>query len=326
MRALWGALWTGAAVASLVAGCTVPGTVGPPATAVARPDFSPTAVEIGAGVFMVQGLPGAVDAHNLGRVGNAGFIVGDTGVLAIDTGTSWRNGEVLLAAIRSVTDKPVRLAIVTHAQKDFLFGAAAFRERGIPVLMHRKAAALMAARCERCLRVLKETLGGEEMKGTVMFTPDRQFDDTQTLDAIGRPVRLLYFGHSSGPGDVAVLDTQTGVMFAGGLLDQARVPDIMDGDLDGWLAALHALRQMPGIRVIVPGHGPRTTAAAIDAQERYLTQLRARVAQMLQAGTALSDVPKAAALPEFSGWDQYETLHAKNASTLFVRLQRDQLN
>jgi len=275
---------------------------------------------------MVQGEAGAVDMRNLGRVGNAGFIVGDTGVLAIDTGTSYRNGEALLATIRSVTDKPVRLALVTHAQKDFLFGAAAFRERGIPVLMHRKAADLMASRCERCLRVLKETLGEEEMKGTVMFTPDQQFDDTQTLDVIGnRPVRLLYFGHSSGPGDVAVLDPRTGVLFAGGLLDHARIPDVMDGDIAGWLAALDALRKLPA-QVIVPGHGARTTAAAIDAQVRYLTQLRARIAQLLQSGTALSEVPKAAALPEFADWDQYETLNAKNASALFVRMQRDQLN
>ncbi|WP_256354000.1 MBL fold metallo-hydrolase [Variovorax sp. dw_308] len=286
---------------------------------------APKAVEVGPGVFMMQGEAGAVDTRNLGRVGNAGFIVGDTGVLAIDTGTSWRNGEALLATIRSVTDKPVRLALITHAQKDFLFGAAAFRERGIPVLMHRKAADLMASRCERCLRVLKETLGEEEMKGTVMFTPDRQFDDTQTLDAIGRPVQVFYFGHSSGPGDVAVLDPRTGVLFAGGLLDQARIPDVMDGDIDGWLVALDALRKLP-IRVIVPGHGPRTTAAAIDAQVRYLTQLRTRVSQLLQAGTALSEVPKAAALPEFADWDQYETLNAKNASTLFVRMQREQLN
>ncbi|MEJ8822823.1 MBL fold metallo-hydrolase [Variovorax humicola] len=274
---------------------------------------------------MVQGMAGGVDTHTLGRVGNAGFIVGETGVLAIDTGTSYRHGEALLATIRGVTDKPIRLALVTHAQKDFLFGAAAFRTRGIPVLMHRKAAALMASRCERCLRMLKETLGEEEMTGTVMFTPDQQFDETQTLDTIGRPVRLLYFGHSSGPGDVAVLDTQSGVMFAGGLLDQARVPDAMDGDLDGWLGALHSLRQLP-VQVIVPGHGARTTVAAIDAQQRYLTQLRARVAQLLQGGTALSDVPNAAALPEFAGWDQYETLNGKNASTLFVRMQRDQLN
>ncbi len=281
-------------------------------------------VALAAGVYMVQGAPGAVDTRNLGRVGNAGFIVGDAGVLAIDTGTSWRNGEALLATIRSVTDKPVRLVLITHAQKDFLFGAAAYRERGILVLMHRQAAALMASRCERCLKMLKETLGEDEMRGTVMFTPDQQFDATQTIDVIGRPIRLMYFGHSSGPGDVAVLDPASGVLFAGGLLDQGRIPDLQDGDLEGWLGALKIVRALP-VRVIVPGHGAPASTEEIDAQVRYFAQLQARVLELLRAGTALSAVPEAAALPEFANWDQYESLHRRNASILFVRLQRAQL-
>lgn len=305
-----------AAAAILLAACAASGP--PQAPAIGKP------VALAAGVYMVQGAPGGVDTRNLGRVGNAGFIVGDTGVLAIDTGTSYRQGEQLLAAIRSVTDKPVRLVLITHAQKDFLFGGAAYREHGIPILMHRQAAALMASRCERCLKMLKETLGEEEMRGTVMFTPDQQFDTTQTLDVIGRPIRLMYFGHSSGPGDVAVLDAASGVLFAGGLLGHGRIPDLQDGDLEGWLRALQALRALP-VRVIVPGHGPAASPEDIDAQVRYLAQLQARVRELLRAGTALSAVPDAAALPEFAHWDQYGSLHRRNASTLFLRLQRAQL-
>ncbi|MGJ7506674.1 MBL fold metallo-hydrolase [Variovorax sp. GT1P44] len=310
------AWFAAAAAAMLLAACAASGPAQAPA--VGKP------VEVAAGVYMIQGARGGVDNHTLGRVGNAGFIVGDAGVLAIDTGTSYRHGERLLATIRSVTDKPVRLVLITHAQKDFLFGATAYRDQGIPILMHRQAAALMASRCERCLKMLKETLGEDEMRGTVMFTPDRQFDATQTLDVIGRPLRLIYYGRSSGPGDVAVFDAASGVLFAGGLLDNGRIPDLQDGDLEGWLRALEALRLL-AIKVIVPGHGPAASPEAIDAQVRYLVQLKARVQELLRVGIALSAVPDAAALPEFAQWDQYETLHRRNASTLFVRLQRAQL-
>ena len=95
----------------------------------------PAPIELAAGVYMVPGTGGEPDTANLGRTGNAGFIVGRTGVLAIDTGTSYRHGQALLAAIRSVTDRPVKLAIVTHTRQEFLFGAAAFREQrgGEPV-------------------------------------------------------------------------------------------------------------------------------------------------------------------------------------------------
>lgn len=285
---------------------------------------APHATEVGRGVYMMQGAPGEVDEDNLGRVGNAGFIVGDSGVVAIDTGTSYRHGVALLAAIERVTTKPIRLAIVTHTRQEFLFGAAAYRERGIPLHMHRKAAALMAARCESCLKTLKRVLGEQAMAGTVMWKPDVEFDAAHQVDAIGRPLRVLYYGHSSGPGDIAVFDPQSGVLFAGGLLDWRRIPDVQDGDLPAWKKALAALR---GLRpkAVVPGHGPPATVRAIDATERYLTQLEARLLELLKKGAPLSAVPDSAVLGEFKQWDQADTIHRRNASVIFVRLERRQL-
>ena len=276
------------------------------------------------GVYMLRGAAGEVSVDNLGRTGNAGFIVGTTGVLAIDTGTSYRHGVALLAAIRRVTDKPVRLAIVTHARQEFLFGATAFREHGIPVHMQQRTAALMQSRCDRCLKTLNQLLGSAAMQGTAMFRPDAEFSRSHDIDAIiGRRVQVLHYGHSSGPGDTAVLDVQSGVLFAGGLLDQLRIPDVQDSDLDGWLRALQALRELP-VKTIVPGHGPVASVQLIDTTTRYLTQLQSRVMALLQAGAALSEVPDAAALAEFAGWDQYDTIHRRNASMLFVRLEHEE--
>ena len=288
------------------------------------PELRVTLIELAAGVYMLPGAPGEVDAGNLGRIGNAGFIVGDSGVMAIDTGTSYRHGVALLAAIRRVTDKPVRLALITHTRQEFLFGASAYREQGIPVHMHRQAANLMRSRCEHCLKTLRQQLGDAAMQGSAMFTPDQEFDDSRTIDVIGRQVQVLYFGHSSGPGDVAVLDLPSGVLFAGGLLDHLRIPDVQDSQLDGWARALKALRALP-IKAVVPGHGPAAPVTAIASVERYLAQLRARVLALLHSGAALSEVPDAANLPEFAHWDQYEIIHRRNASVLFVRLEREEM-
>ncbi len=293
--------------------------------AAAAPSDAPArAIEVAAGVYMVPGAPGEVDTDNLGRIGNAGFIVGETGVVAIDTGTSYRHGAALLAAIRRVTDKPVRLALITHPRQEFLFGAAAYRAQGIPIHMHSKAAGLMQSRCERCLKTLRKQLGEDEMQGTVMFRPDQAFEQAHAIDTIGRRVRVLFYGHSSGPGDVAVFDVRTGTLFAGGLLDALRIPDVQDSDLEGWVRALQALRALP-VKAIVPGHGPVASVEAIDAVERYLAQLQARVLELLAAGAALSEVPDAAALPAFARWDGYETIHRRNASILFVRHEREQM-
>lgn len=282
------------------------------------------AAEVAPGVWLLRGEAGEISPANRGRVGNSGFIVGPAGVLVVDTGTSYRHGQHLLAEIARVTDKPVRRVLITHTRQEFLFGAAAFRERGIPVQMQRQAALLMAARCEGCLKTLRRVLGEDEMRGSAVVTPDLLFDGSLALDLIGRPVRLLTFGHSSGPGDTAVFDEQTGALFAGGLLDQGYVPDVQDSDLSGWHAALAALRPLP-VRTVVPGHGPATTARTIETVERYLTQLEQRMRELIDAGAALSEAPDQAGLPEFAGWEQYDNIHRRNASIVYLRVEREQL-
>lgn len=285
---------------------------------------SAAAIEVAAGVYVLRGAPGEASPDNLGRVGNAGFIVGPAGVLAIDSGTSYRQGQALLGAVAEVTDRPVRLLLLTHTRQEFLFGAAAFQQRGIPVAMHGKAAGLMAARCEGCLKTLRRMLGEDEMRGTIVVKPDRQFEDAHSLALIGRPVRVLYFGHSAGPGDIAVFDEDTGTLFAGGLLDQGRVSDVQDSDLAGWTTALAALHALP-VRRIVPGHGPVTGAGLIGTVESYLAQLVAGAQKLLDAGAALSEVPDGLQLGEFKDWDQYDTIHRRNAAVVFLRLEQQRL-
>jgi len=283
----------------------------------------PRAQALAAGVYWLPGSGGAANPHNLGRIGNAGFIVGETGVIVIDTGTSYAHGRALLAAIRRVTDKPVRLALLTHVRPEFLFGGEAFREQGIPVRAHRRTARLMASRCETCLTRLQQDVGDAPMRGTLLHRPDQEFDATHEIDLIGRLVQVLYFGHSSGPGDVAVLDKRSGVLFAGGLLDAQRVPDIQDSNLDGWKRALEALNELQP-SMVVPGHGAAMAAAdLIPAVASYLRQLEARVRALVDSGASLIDVVDASELPGFESWDQYEIIHPRNASIAFLRFERE---
>ena len=303
-----------ACAALLLVGCSSVGN----SNHISRP------VALADGVYMLRGSAGTADDNNLGRIGNAGFIVGDGGVIAIDTGTSYAHGQALLAAIRTVTDKPVKLALVTHTRPEFLFGGAAFREAGIPIRTHKAMARLMAARCETCLKTLRQTVGEAPMQGTAMYKPDQEFEATHDLTLVGRPVRVLHFGHSSGPGDSAVLDVTSGVLFAGGLVDVQRVPDTQDSDLAGWKSALAALRGMP-VKIVVPGHGASAPATAIAAVQDYLTQLETRARELVAAGASLSSVPDASDQPAYESWDQYETIHRRNASIVFLRVERESM-
>lgn len=291
----------------------------------ATPVGGVTLQRVADGVYMARGAPGEADPQNLGRLGNAGFIVGERGVVAVDTGTSYAHGRDLLAALRRITPLPVVVALVTHTRPDFLFGGAAYREQGIPIRMQTMCARLMAARCETCLKTLRTQVGEEAMRGTTMYVPDQTFDTAHTLDAIGRPVRVLYFGHSSGPGDIAVLDERSGVLFTGGLADSQRIPDIQDSDLPGWhraLAVLQALR----VNAVVPGHGGVASSnVVLGGVERYLTTLERRLRELVASGASLLDVADATDLPEFAAWDQYDIIHRRNTSVGFLRFERELL-
>ena len=190
-----------------------------------------------------------------GTSGNSGFIVGEDGVVVVDTGISYEHGREMLAAIARLSSKPVRLVIITHADQEFLFGNAAFDELGVPVLAQVKSLELMRQRCEHCLSNLNRLLGPQIMRGSRLVLPSRLVEKSATLAVAGLSLELLHFGWGSTPGDLAVFDPASGVLFAGALVSNRRIPDLRDSDLKGWLSALDQTDRIP-CRVVVPGVRP----------------------------------------------------------------------
>jgi glyoxylase-like metal-dependent hydrolase (beta-lactamase superfamily II) len=283
----------------------------------------PATARVAPGVYAVLGSGGEITAENGGRTANVAFVVGPGGVIVVNTGISYREGEEIIAAVKSVTNRPIRLAILTHPGQEAIFGAAAFQARGIPALAHRRSAELIAARCERCLSNLRSALGEEAMAATRVVKPDRLIDGDEVLDLIGRPVRLIATQWSSAPGAVAVFDEWTSTLIAGNLVTTNRIPDMRDANARAWRDALADL-EATRCRHLVPGYGPVGSCADIAAFARYLAALEIRVETLLNEGVSLAELRDRCDLPEFSRWDQYETLHPQNANTTYLRLERSQ--
>lgn len=281
------------------------------------------------GVFAFPGAPGLPAVANRGRVGNAGLIVGRDGALLIDSGVSARHGQALLAAATALTPRPLRAAVLTHAHQEFLFGLAPLRERGVPVHMSAAAAQLMRSRCDNCLKNLRALLGDAEMAGTSLLAPDRLLPDNgppaEPLPGLGRDVQLLRLGHAATPGDLAVWDAASGTLFAGGLVDARHIPDLADGRLPEWRAALARLAALPGLVRIVPGHGPVGGPALITEQLAYFSALEAHVTALINTGATLAEAGQRTELPAYRTWAGYDTLHRRNVSVLYLRLEEAQL-
>lgn len=277
--------------------------------------------QLAPGVYAAIGQNSEPTPQNRGVVGNQGIIIGKDGVILIDTGTSARHMSDLIAAVRCLTSKPIVLAVNTHQNPAFVFGNGTLALQGVPILAHHDVAALIAQRCHKCLKKLNDVLGADEMDGTRVTVPTRTLDGATTIDVAGRQLDILYYGHSSSAGSIGVVDRESGVLFAGGLVSIGRIPDAKDAHIATWLAALQDIKARKPSR-IVPGEGPVSSVAELDGLSGYLTALESLVNQTYKAGISLGRLDEFSQLPEFQQWPLYETAHKKNVEQQYLQLER----
>jgi len=278
---------------------------------------TPPAQRIADDIYIFPGAVAAPSSENGGRVANVGVIVGRAGVIVVGTGTSDADGEGLLVAIGRLTPQPVVLAIDTYAGPEHVLGNSAFSRRGIPILAHRETDNYMVHSCAVCLRRLRDAVGDTAMAGSRLDQPHRLIDGATSLVVGGRRLDILYYGPTQQPGSIAVFDTASGVLFAGGLASFDVVPDAHDADLDAWGEALQQMRRLPLTRVI-PARGPPGAPGRLAEVAEYLTEL-ARATQ--DAYATLSDASESPDLPRYTGWAMYAPAHRRNVYFQYLRLE-----
>lgn len=84
------------------------------------PEFREEVIKVADGVYTAVGY----------SVSNSSLIVGDSGVIIVDTGLDPVRGKTILEQFRKITDKPVAAIIFTHGHGDHTGGASAFIEEG----------------------------------------------------------------------------------------------------------------------------------------------------------------------------------------------------
>lgn len=227
-----------------------------------------------------------------GGIGNAGFVIGDKGVVVIDTTVSPEGGRLLIAEVAKVTPKPIAAIVLTHGDIDHSGGLAAF-PAGIAVIAHQSLKERMdAAAAAGRSRVPADRL------------PNRVVTQSETVELGGVSLRLLHWAPAHTAGDLVIYVPRDKIAFTGDIfaLDNPRalIHNEQNGTSGGWVQTARGILALDAERFVV-GHGDVQTKASLqrytDLSANEIDQIKALVAQ----GKSLAEVQAAVGDPPPGG-------------------------
>lgn len=256
-----------------------------------------------------------------GGISNTGFVVGNTGVIAIDAQMFTPTAKKQLAEMARITRKPVKVIVLTHSDPDHINGLPAF-PRGLEIIAQENAKQEIQALVAR-----PDSNGFPPSPEIGNYVPTRTVKDTEAMLLDGVPLLLIHTGPAHTDGDLAIYLPRQKLVFAGDLLTPAvgPYPGIhldKHGSSLGMLAAMRAILALDA-DIYIPGHGEALSKAAVrgrlKAAEERRGQISALFAQgktLSEAKAALNDVPLKGAAARFPTFIEttYQELAAEKAS------------
>jgi glyoxylase-like metal-dependent hydrolase (beta-lactamase superfamily II) len=250
--------------------------------------------QIGPGVYA------AIDGPEHKAGSNAGFVIGDDGVLVVDSFFNLDSARALVAEIHRLTPKPIRYVVNTHYHLDHTGGDQALREAGAIIVAHRNV--------RGWVRTNNVNLFGDritpELRARIAAVPLPDLTTDKDLVVWLGPRKVVVrtvLGHTGGDLTIAVPDAK--VLFTGDLLWRRIAPNLIDGSVREWAATDAAFAAMPEAAhtTYVPGHGDVARLQDVQDFGAYLRDLQRLVRDARKSGLrgdalAQSVAPKLKAL------------------------------
>jgi glyoxylase-like metal-dependent hydrolase (beta-lactamase superfamily II) len=289
----------------------------------------PQAAPAETGEVRVQPVQGGIYLL-AGAGGNIVAQVGRQGVLLVDTGSGTMTDKVM-AALRSLSDQPVRYIVNTHVHADHTGGNAAIAKSGsrvgggLVVAGPAGTGASVLAREEVLLALAAP--GGKVPEKPIEGLPTSPYvGDQQDMFFNGEAVQLLYQPAAHTNGDSVVFFRRSDVIVTGDIVDLTSYP-VIDSDSGGtFTGLLDALNRIIDLAVpedwqdggtlIVPARGRIADESDIVEYRDMVTIVGDRIRQMIGKGMTLAQVK--AARPTFEYDGRYGSTSGAWTTDMFV--------
>ncbi|USH03804.1 MBL fold metallo-hydrolase [Grimontia kaedaensis] len=259
------------------------------------------------------------DAKKLEKKGlpvatSGGFIVGDEGVLVIDTTLNERLNKQLQGMIAVETKKPIIYAVNTSFHGDHSYGNMYLPEE-TKIIQHEVTQNYIDNHFEADIQWMMQSFGKgrgiEEIKPTdadILVGKDGKI----TIDLGGKNVEIMDFGFAQTGGDLFVWEPESKTMYTGNPIVTVKpsLPWLLDGHLLETLSSLQKVKDfLPDGATVVPGHGTPMTPEDIQWHIDYLEAIKTQVQQAIDDGLSLGETVKKVQLPEFTGYALRDWVH-----------------
>jgi cyclase len=221
------------------------------------------------------------------RGGDSLFLVGDEGVLLVDTSVA-QMGAKIKAAIARVSTKPIRLVINTHAHADH-FGANELMAQGGAVIIGHEALRERMVKGQY-LAAFNQTIPPSPPAAL----PGITYADAMTVHFDGETVELIHVPRAHTDNDTLVRFRQANVIHASGTIGGNGGYPFFDmssgGSLAGTIAAEDRMLALSDDKtIIVADEDAPASTADLKASRDALVTIKGRVQKLIDEGKSESE-------------------------------------
>jgi glyoxylase-like metal-dependent hydrolase (beta-lactamase superfamily II) len=219
-------------------------------------------------------------------VPNVGYVIGDQGVLVIDTGLGPQNGAAVYEVAKKLAGSKQLYLVTTHVHPEHDLGAQAFPATTTLIRSTDQVKDIDEFGLQLANVFAKRSeINAELLEDANFRKADVTFDRDYDVDLGGVHARLIAMGANHTAGDTVIWIESDRILFAGDLAMRAQPAFASPhSSLQRWLASLDKLEAFKPA-IIVPSHGPTGEGFAfITGYRAYLTEVRDRTAAEKRAG------------------------------------------